>query len=306
MNSPSLDLVLLCAGKGDRLKPLTDLCPKPLLPVVGVTMADRALAACEALPVGRKIANAHHLPEQILAWAEARYLDHVQIEPVLLDTGAALARLKYEDEILSGHVLVHNGDLIHGIDLPTAWEAHLKSRASATLVVVDRPRINTVVVQEGRFGGVLGHPKGPESLPEGATARTFSGIAFYRSEAIAGDPSRPWSIKELWHDLLQAGKTIAIWEAPTDALWDDLGTAADLGRAVGEELARRGLDSWIDPHAHVHPFARVGAGCVVEFGADLAESAVLERSVLFPGATTEIGEHLDSVLRNPGGDLPWR
>jgi hypothetical protein len=83
-----------------------------LLPVVGVTMADRALAACEALPVGRKIANAHHLPEQILAWAEARYLDHVQIEPVLLDTGAALARRKYEDEILSGHVLVHNGDLI--------------------------------------------------------------------------------------------------------------------------------------------------------------------------------------------------
>ena len=301
----SLDCLILCAGKGDRLRPLTDLCPKPLLPIAGMTMADHALVACEALGPVRKYANAHHLSEQIMTWAEARSLDHVQVEPVLLDTGGALACLVAEGELQAEHLLVHNGDILHDIDLAEAWKTHLESRAAATLVVIDRPNVNTVVETAGFFGGVLGHPRGPKALPEGSHRWTFSGIAFYRSKLLGGNPNQPWSVKELWHDFLEQGRPIAIWKAPAQSRWDDLGTADDLGRCVQEEMIRRGIPHWIDPGADVHYQAVVGPGCAVEFGARLEAGAKLENSVLFPGAELQAGQTLTNSLRNPGGDLAW-
>lgn len=300
----SLDLLVLCAGRGERLRPLTDVCPKPLLPLAGVAMADRALAACEVLSPLRRLANAHHLPEQILAWAEARRIDHVQVEPVLLDTGGAIGRLESEGELLSDHLLVHNGDLVHDLDLRQAWAEHLRSGVSATLLVVDRPSINTVVVApDGAFAGVLGHPRGPASILSGFHSRTFSGIAFYHRGVFSRRPAGPWSVKELWHDLLENDGSIRVWEAPSGALWDDLGSAHDLSRAVREELSRRGLERWVDPDAQVSGTARIGLGCAVEFGARVGAGASVERSVLFPGSEVEAGEVVADVLRNPGGDL---
>jgi len=300
----SLDALILCAGRGERLRPLTDVCPKPLLPLVGVAMADRALAACEALSPQRRMANAHHLPEQIVAWAEARRIDHVQVEPILLDTGGAIGQLEAEGELGADHLLVHNGDLVHDLDLREAWREHLRTEAPATLVVVDRPRFNSVVAtSDNTFAGVIGHPRGPAGPGPGCRIRTFSGIAFYRRRIFTGRCAKPWSIKELWHDLLERGEAIRIWEAPPDAMWDDLGSAADFSRAVGEELARRGLDRWIDPDAEVAATAEIGPGCAVEFGARVDDGARMERSVLFPGAQVRVGEVLRGILRNFGGDL---
>jgi len=300
----SLDLVVLCAGCGERLRPLTEACPKPLLPVVGTTLADRALAACERLDPVRKVANAHHLPEQILTWAEARLLDHVQVEPVLLDTGGAIGRLESRGELVSEHVLVHNGDLVHDIDLREPWALHIGSGADATLVVVDRPRVNTVVVRGGRFSGVLGHPRGPVRSQGGDLARTFSGIAFYRRSVLSARPEGPWSVKELWHDLLEQGRFVGIWEAPPGSRWDDLGTSQDFARVVREVMGRNGIETWIDPGAQVDPSARILPGSALECGAFVGAGAVVEDSVLLPGAVVARNEAVRGVLRNAGGSLP--
>ncbi|HXP91080.1 MAG TPA: sugar phosphate nucleotidyltransferase [Fibrobacteria bacterium] len=300
----SLDLVVLCAGRGERLRPLTEACPKPLLPLVGMALADRALAACEPLGPVRQVANAHHFPEQILSWAEARHLDHVQVEPVLLDTGGAIGRLESGGDLVSEQVLVHNGDLVHDIDLREPWAQHVRSRADATLVVVDRPRVNTVLVREGRFSGVLGHPRGPDRPGPGDLGRTFSGIAFYRRSVVSARPGGTWSVKELWHDLLEQGRPIHVWEASPTSRWDDLGTSRDFARAVREEMARRGIDTWIDPGAQVDASARILAGSAVECGAFVGAGAVVSDSVLFPGALVAEGETVRGILRNAGGDLP--
>jgi mannose-1-phosphate guanylyltransferase len=301
----SLDCLILCAGKGERLRPLTDVCPKPLLPLCGMAMADHALLACEGLGPVRRMANAHHLPEQILAWAEARHLDHVQVEPELLDTGGALGLLAYEAELHGEHLLVHNGDIVHDIDLTEPWRVHQASGAAATLVVVDRPRVNTVIESDGHFGGVIGHPRCPAARPDNFCRATFTGIAFYRTRHLGGAPDRPWSVKELWHDFLEKGLTVRVWKAPATARWDDLGTADDLGRAVQDELRIRGLSRRIDPGAEVSPDAVVGEGCAVEFGARVEAGAVLRNTVVFPGGEAKSGQILANLLRNPGGDLPW-
>ena len=299
----SLDLVVLCAGRGERLRPLTDTCPKPLLPVAGTTMADRALAACEPLQPVLRLANAHHLPEQILSWAEARLLDHVQVEPLLLDTGGAIACLDARGELVSEHLLVHNGDLVHDIDLREPWEEHLRSRAEATLVVVDRPRVNTVVARGEGFAGVLGHARGPSVAAAGCRARTFSGIAFYRRSIFSGRPRTPWSVKELWHDLLEQGRAIRIWEAHPGCLWEDLGTPDEFARSVRGEMSLRGLSTWTDPCAQVAASATILGRSAVEFGAFVGEGATVEDAILLPGAVVESGETVRGILRNLGGDL---
>ena len=301
----ALDLVVLCAGRGERLRPLTDSCPKPLLPVVGITMADRALLAGEKLGPVRRIANAHHLPEQVQVWAEARHLDHVLVEPELLDTGGTLGRLESLGELVSQHVLVHNGDLVHDIDLEAAWSAHLESSADATLVCVDRPRVNTVVVREGRFKGVLGHPRGPREIAQGRTALTFSGIAFYKRRVFAGRADGVWSVKEVWHDLLESEATILVHKPGPESRWSDLGTASEYARAIQEDLRRRGLVSWIDPSVEVPATTRILPGCSVEIGVEIGAGAMVEKSVLLPGAVVLPGECVNGILRNASGDLPW-
>ena len=81
----SLDLFLLCAGKGERLRPLTDAVPKPLTTLLGKTLAERALEACAGLPVTSTLVNAHHLAPSVETFAKAHGIGHVQVEPTLLD-----------------------------------------------------------------------------------------------------------------------------------------------------------------------------------------------------------------------------
>ena len=88
---------ILGAGLGTRLRPLTDHCPKPLLPLAGKPMVERALAALYAAGTRRFLINTHHCPE---AWTQAfpdgRFGDaEVKLvhEPVLLETGGGLANI---------------------------------------------------------------------------------------------------------------------------------------------------------------------------------------------------------------------
>lgn len=302
MTPPACDLLLLCAGRGERLRPLTDACPKPLLSLLGETLADLALRSCAAVALGRRTANAHHLPDQVERWAEARGLDAVQVEPVILDTGGALARAFLDGNLRAPNLLVHNGDILHGLDVAGAWAAHIASGADATLLVVDRSNIDTVCARDGAFAGVLGHPRGPSAPPPGATRGTFTGVAFYRTAVLEGYPAAPWSVKDLWHDLAARGGRVLVRAAPLATLWEDCGTPADLARTAAGRLREAGIDRWVDPAARVSPGAEIGPGCLVEAGARVAAGASLRETILLPGASVAAGERLERIIRNAGGD----
>jgi NDP-sugar pyrophosphorylase family protein len=104
--------VVLAAGIGARLSPLTVLRPKALCPVGGVALLDRALAALEGLGLDVAV-NAHHHAGAVVAHVDGRA--RVAVEPVLLGTAGALANLR---GWLDGRdALVVNADAVHAADL---------------------------------------------------------------------------------------------------------------------------------------------------------------------------------------------
>lgn len=104
--------MLLAAGLGTRMRPITDTIPKPLVKIGGITMADRALDLLEAAGVTRTVVNVHYLAEQMEAHLARRAHPDILISDEraqLLDSGGGLK--KGFDLLSSGPVLVMNSDL---------------------------------------------------------------------------------------------------------------------------------------------------------------------------------------------------
>lgn len=138
MNFPKTAFIL-GAGLGTRLRPLTEKCPKPLLPLGGKPIICHAMDALLELGVERFIVNTHHAAEVYTEkFPENRYREApitLVHEPVLLDTGGGLKNieplLKPEDK----NLLVYNGDILANLDLKKLVTSHLASRANATLLL---------------------------------------------------------------------------------------------------------------------------------------------------------------------------
>jgi aminoglycoside/choline kinase family phosphotransferase len=243
--------------------------------------------------------NAHHLPEMVRSWAASRGIETVQYEETLLDSGGALGEAFAAGRIVSDHVLVHNGDILHDFDLEEFWRKHLESDADISLLVLDHPRINTVLVREGRFVGVWGHRLCPEET-DGCARRTFSGVALYRTGILAGTPRTPWTVKDLWH---RSDLDVRVQEVGAGRSWADCGTPQDLAHEIFAELARQNLSHWSAPGADVDSTASIGRETVVEADAHVGANAHLERALLLPGAKVAPGEILSGVLRNAGGEV---
>ena len=242
----SLTAFFPSAGHGTRLRPLTNRVPKPAIPFLGQSALELNVRAVDAaLKPQQRIANAHHLPDAIRAIATPLGMD-VLHEPELLGTGGCIAnaaRLLAATE----HFLVHNADLVHGVELGAAWEAHRSSGALATLVGIHRegaPNTLSVDARDGRHGlhallGVHGFD-GYTGDPHESKRLTFAGIAFYRRDFLAFVPDGASDIKPWWMAALRGGGKIRVIDA-TGSPWHDFGTPQGLWEALKFRMEQAGV-----------------------------------------------------------------
>jgi len=135
--------MVLAAGLGTRLRPLTDNRPKALVEVAGRTLLDITLSRLRTFGVREVIINVHHFADLILKYLETNdnfgMRIEVSCEQSLLDTGGGLKKAAYfflEDS--DGPFLVHNVDVVSTIDLRKMLQFHTENEALATLAVQDR------------------------------------------------------------------------------------------------------------------------------------------------------------------------
>lgn len=256
-NHSALNVLILCAGYGTRLSPLTDLIPKPLAPVFEKTLLERQIDTVRsAFPQAQIMINTHHKAEMLGPLALRMGVDHVFEEAKILGTGGPLYRLYQEG--FHSELLVINGDVLQDCDLANFVKRSRESEEDFALWCTQNPLVNSLILENGRVTGVE-RVYGPEST-EGSgqnterqperqnllSRATFSGISWYSAEALKRVDRGDFSIVRFWQREAEKGRFPAAFEAQPGSLWVDIGSPLGYFQAHEELLQRLGKAEFQD------------------------------------------------------------
>jgi NDP-sugar pyrophosphorylase family protein len=248
-----MDGMILAAGLGTRLRPLTDETPKALITVGGVPMLERVAGRMVAAGVDRLIVNVHHHADQVVDFIGARGGFGVDVrisrEPDRpLETGGGLARAR-EHFRGDGPFLLHNVDVITDADLAAMVAAHAEAAAAAS---PDHPVLATLAVQRrdarrflrfddaGLQARIDTRPGGGEDAARGVRGepvdRAFAGIHVISPEIFDHLDDGVYSIIEPYLRLAGEGHRILPYDI-TGSLWLEVGDPDRLETA--RRFARR-------------------------------------------------------------------
>ena len=267
-----LNVLILAAGLGTRLRPLTSEIPKPLVRVYDKSILEIQMERAKSLGDVRLHANAHYLADQIVSEGERLGFEKVWVEtPEILGTAGPLRRIYAAG--YRGGLLIMNGDAYCNFDLG-AFVRNARNRCEAALLAVDFPKVNTFRVgADGCLAGVAGR-FGADT----GTAATFSGISWYSDEALARIRDGEFDIREFWKQEIAAGRAPFVDMSQLHATWIDMGSPEGLMAAVEARLAECGRDK---NEAVVEP------GVVIPDGVKIAHSVILKGAEIQPGETIE-------------------
>lgn len=134
--------MILAAGLGTRLRPLTNDRPKALVEIAGRTLLEITLTRLREFGIHDVIVNAHHFAEKLVQYLKAHgnFGMHIEVsrEEVLLDTGGGLKKAAHFFQYTEQPFLLHNVDILSTVDLARMAQSHRESGALATLAVQDR------------------------------------------------------------------------------------------------------------------------------------------------------------------------
>ena len=242
--------MILAAGLGTRLRPLTNDRPKALVTVAGRTMLEIALARLRQFGVNEVIVNTHHYAEKISQYLVANRNFGMRIElsyeEELLDTGGGLKKAAWfflegkdaEDPSLAPFIL-HNVDIISTIDIASMIRAHKERMALATIAVQDRKTSRYLVFDE-RTDELCGRIRGHGSQPEMARpSRSGEALAYSCIQVISPrfftkiTEEGAFSIFDAELRMAARGEKILAFRAD-GAYWRDLGRPESVEAAARE------------------------------------------------------------------------
>jgi len=220
--------MVLAAGLGTRLRPLTNDRPKALVEVAGRSLLEIALARLREFGINDVIINVHHFADSVIEYLKSKnnFGMHLEIsrEDVLLDTGGGLKKAGWFFEGGEPFVL-HNVDVISTIDLVRMLQFHNDNGALATLAVQDRKTSRPLLFDD--------------QLRLCGRAESGSGLAFSGVHIISPrildliEEEGIFSIITSYINLAQRGEKIMGFRADKYR-WRDLGKLEDLEKAASE------------------------------------------------------------------------
>ena len=318
--------VILVGGPGTRLRPLTYVVPKAMVPVLNRPFLEHTIAYLGKYGVSDIVLALNYMPDAIRehfgdgSACRTNLAYCIEAEP--LGTAGAV---KNAESYLEGTFVVLNGDVFSEIDLADMLDFHRRSRAQATIALtwVDNP---------GAFGAVETEPNGrvrrfveKPSPGEVSTHWINAGIYILETELLRRVPlGRHYMFESgLFPRMLELGEPL--YGYPSRGYWMDMGTPGkylklncDLlasGAAGGAGEVICGADAVIHPSVRLTPPVLVGddgridevavitGPVVIGDGCRIAAGATLERAVVWTGANIEAGAEIKDgiVIRDPDG-----
>jgi len=283
LTTPDVRAMILAAGFGTRLRPLTASIPKPLVTVLGFQLLEASMALLARAGVRRATVNMHHLPEVLgpqvnAAAARAGIAATLLIEDQILGTGGGLKNAESSLKAADAIVLI-NADTLLDVDLEGMIAGHLASGAAVTLLLrpnpdpVAYPPVETDAAR--RVVRIAGLP--PSGASDATDAWLFAGVHILTPHVLSRLPAGvPSDVNRILHPgLIADGELVRghVFHGP----WWDIGTP--------ERLLEANLDL-LDAPAPAFASLAAERGMTVEgsiaHGRDtlIAEDVAVERAVL--------------------------
>jgi mannose-1-phosphate guanylyltransferase len=236
--------MILAAGLGTRLRPLTDKRPKALVEVAGYTLLEITLRRLQQFGVREVIVNVHHFADMVVDYLKKNDSFGMRIEisceEVLLDTGGGIKRAAWfflEDSSDSDEpFILHNVDVLSTIDFDRMVKFHRQNQALATLAVQER-ETSRYLLFDGRnelCGRRAGRDQGNEIVPPSAEtqALAFSGVHVISPRMLTRlTEDGAFSIITPYLRLTGEGEKILGFRAD-EYYWRDLGRPENLEQAA--------------------------------------------------------------------------
>jgi mannose-1-phosphate guanylyltransferase len=279
--------MIVAAGRGTRLRPLTELRPKPALPVRGLPLVAYHLALLARHGVTEVVINVHHLPELLMEaarrWCPPGIDLRFSFEPELLDTGGAIRAVAgFLRE--SDPCLLLGGDMLIDVDLGGLIERHRARGDAVTLLLRDDPRAES-------FGSIGADARGCVrrigrrfDLGGETQAGVYTWVNVVSAHAFDGLPERRifGHLDDWIAPRLASGKRDVRAELAGGAscLWEPVGTPSEY-LSVNLQPLRL---SYLDAEAlAIREGVRFGPQLVLGAGATLGAGASLQRAVVWDG-----------------------
>lgn len=239
--------MILAAGLGTRLRPLTNDRPKALVEIAGRSLLEITLNRLRLFGIHDMVINAHHFADKIIDYLRANnnFGCNIEVsrEEVLLDTGGGLKKAAHFFLSNSANAnepfLLHNVDVISTLDFQRMVQLHRENRALATLAVQDRPTSRHLLFDENLqlCGRQIGSHE-PELVRPSHTHEpwAFSGIHVVSPRLLAMlSEQGTFSIITSYLRLAGQGENILAFRAE-NYYWRDVGTRENVQQA-GREIA---------------------------------------------------------------------
>ena len=280
--------MILAAGLGTRLRPLTDGKPKALVPVANQPVLSRVVEYLKRHGVTEIIVNAHHHCEQIVDFVDqGRPFGipmEVRIEKEILGTGGGIRNTL--DFWNHEAFVVINSDILTDIDLGQAVEAHKRSGDIVTLVLHKYEPFNQIALREGNKIRTIGRHAHPGCF-------AFTGIHIMEPPLLRHIPGNQYfDMIQCYRQLLQAGTPINGFLSEGHKWWD-IGSLESY-RSANKEAARS--EVMVGQECEIHPSTRFSGWAVVGEKVTLEARTEIHQSILWDGVVVKADMHISNSI----------
>jgi mannose-1-phosphate guanylyltransferase len=326
--------MILAAGFGTRLGPLTRLRPKPMLPVCGAPLVRWSVLWLRHHGIREIVINLHHLGEQIEAeLGDGRALDvsiaYSHEEGLILGTGGGLRQARgLLDDGHGSPIVVVNGKILVELELGAVLARHAKTGAEATMVLRPDPEAERWgsfrCSEDGRIVRMLDLQPAAGAIPSASEPLMFTGVQVLTPRFLDRIPpeGEQCVVRTAYRSLFDEGK--GLYGVRTERYWWEHSTQERYLQGIFNVLDGRvdlphaphpviGIhpSATIDPSATVHGPVFIGADATVSAGAEVGPhvqlgagvrvepGARLRRCAVWDGAVVT-GEHADTVITVQG------
>ncbi len=325
--------MVLAAGKGTRLFPLTGEVPKPMAPVVDTPIIRHIFELLSGHGIAEAHVNVHYLADALLAaYGEESRVNGMTVrlsrEDELLGTAGGVKRLAKN---FDGTFVVVSGDALTDVNLGELVRLHKEKGALATIAlrrVFDTSEFG--VVELDGDGDILGFQEKPDPK-EAISTLANTGIYVLESRALEYIPEDTFFdfARDVFPRFLEAREKFVGYQG--DFYWSDIGTLEAYRQAQYDVLSgrvrvrvpgeKRGDSLWVGEDAQIHPsvdiegHVLVGKDAVIGRGVTLSgdvtvgtdcwvrPGATIKRSILLPGASVGDGAYLEDCIVGHGYDV---